>query len=202
MDARERWKIDADRSSLAFHLPHTLLGEISGRFDCWGGRLLLDPVNLEQSAVRIWVELSSIDTGSRRRDEELLRTELFDRLWEPALEFDSDRLEFRPSGAALGGWVTLRAVRARASIEIDSPELNVDASGKPRFVCAARTSLDRKALGMRHAGTAEDWLSDRLLGGKIDIVAHIEASREGSPLVPWALDALQSRVTLAGASAA
>jgi polyisoprenoid-binding protein YceI len=202
MDARERWKIDADRSSLAFHLPHTLLGEISGRFDCWGGRLLLDPVNLEQSAVRIWVEFSSIDTGSRRRDEELLRTELFDRLWEPALEFDGDRLELRPSGATLAGWVTLRAVRTRASIEIHSPLVSVDPSGRPRFVCAARGSFDRKALGLRPSGPAEDWLSDRLLGSTIDIVAHIEASREDSPLVPLTLDALQSRVTLAGASPA
>jgi polyisoprenoid-binding protein YceI len=199
MDARERWKIDADRSSLAFHLPHTLLGEISGRFDCWGGRLLLDPLNLEHSAVRIWVELSSIDTGSRRRDEELLSTELFDHRWEPALEFDSDRLKLRPSGATLDGWVTLRAVRSRASIEIESPLVNVDAGGKPRLVCAARGSFDRKVLGMRHSGSAEHWLSDRLLGGMIEIVAHIEASGESSPLVPLTLDALQSRATLAGA---
>jgi polyisoprenoid-binding protein YceI len=199
MDARESWKIDADRSTLAFHLPHTRLGEISGRFGCWGGRVLLDPVDPQRAAVRIWVELSSIDTGSRHRDEQLLRTELFDHQWEPALEFDGDRLELHPSGATLLGWVSLRAARTRVSFEIGAPLVTVDAGGRPRFVCAARGSLDRSALGMRHAGTAEDWLSDRLLGTKIEIVAHIEALRESSPSVPMTLDSLQSRVMLAGA---
>ena len=200
METPESWKIDADRSTLTFRLPHARLGDIQGRFGCWGGRVLVDAGNPRRSAVRIWVELSSIDTGSRRRDEHILSTEIFDQRWEPALEFDGDSLETDPSaGITLSGWVSLRAFRERARVTLDAPRLELDPSGRPRFVCTARASLDRQGLGLRRPRKIRDWLSDRLLGGTIEIVAHVEAVPESAsqallPLVT--LDALRSRVGL------
>jgi polyisoprenoid-binding protein YceI len=200
VDARESWRIDADRSTLAFHVPHARLEDVSGRFDCWGGRILVDPADPQRTVVGIWVELSSVDTGSRRRDEELLRTELFDQPWEPALNFDSDRLELCPSGATLSGWVSLRAKRTWASIAVDAPQVTIDASGRPRFRCTARASLERKALGLGRSRT-EDWLSDRLLGNQIEILAHVEASRESASPIPFLPDALRSGLLLRAGAA-
>ena len=72
MDIQEHWKIDVERSTLRFSLGHQLLGEIGGQFRCWGGRVSLDEATARKAAVRIWVELSSIDTGSRSRDDNIL----------------------------------------------------------------------------------------------------------------------------------
>jgi len=200
MDTPESWKIDADRATLTFRLPHAGLGDIRGRFCCWGGRVLVDAANVRRSAVRIWVELSSIDTGSRRRDENILSTELFDQRWEPALEFEGDSLDIGPSaGITLSGWVSLRAFRERARVALDAPRLELDPSGRPRFVCTARASLDRQALGLRRSRKISDWLSDRLLGETIEIVANVEAVPESVPQalpLPVTLDALRSRVGL------
>jgi polyisoprenoid-binding protein YceI len=202
MDTRESWKIDGDRSTLTFRLPHTLLGDIHGRFGCWGGRVLVDPAKPQRFAVRIWVELSSIDTGSRRCDEEILNTELFAQRWEPALEFDGDLLEIGPSaGITLAGWLSLRGLRKRASVTIDAPWLGLDPSGRPRLVCTARASLDRQALGLRRPRNVRDWLSDRLLDETIEIVAHVEAAPESAfPALPlrMTLDALLSHLGSAG----
>jgi polyisoprenoid-binding protein YceI len=200
METPESWRIDADRSTLTFRLPHAGLGDIRGRFGCWGGRVLVDAANARRSAVRIWVELSSIDTGSQRRDENILSTELFDQRWEPALEFEGDSLDIGPSdGMTLTGWVSLRAFRERARVVLDAPRLELDPSGKPRFVCTARASLDRRALGLRRSRKVTDWLSDRLLGETIEIVAHVEAVRESASQAlppPVTLEALRSRVGL------
>jgi len=172
----ETWRIDFDRSTLRFRIPHARQGEITGQFDCWGGTVLVDLGDIRRISVRIWVELSSIDTGSRLRDEAILRTELFEQQWEPGLEFDGDRWEIDGAdGIRLIGLLGLRGFRKAISIKIDAPSLEVDPDGRPRFVCTAATSIDRKSLGLQHPRVPGHWLSDLLLGEKIEMVAHIEA---------------------------
>jgi len=187
----ESWKIDFERSTLRFRIPHARLGEITGQFDCWGGKVLVDLTSIHRLAVRIWVELSSINTGSRRRDRAILATELFDQQWEPGLEFDGDRWEIDASDRIqLVGSVGLRGFRKTVSVTVETPTLEVDSAGVPRFVCAARTSIDRRALGLRKPHVAVGWLSDLLLGDRIEMRAHLEAMPESASVVPWVPAAL------------
>lgn len=181
MDTQECWKIDVDHSTLRFTLRHKLLGEIAGQFRCWGGHVQIDPQTPRNAAVRIWVELSSIDTGSPSRDDEILRTELFDQREEPALEFDGERFESDASDhLSLVGWIGLHAFRQKVSVTVEDYALKAGAPGAPRFACMARVSVDRKALGLCKKRGMEHWLNDRLLSDTIDITAHIEATLESS----------------------
>jgi polyisoprenoid-binding protein YceI len=179
MEASERWKIDMDRSTLTFSLAHAAIGQIKGEFRCWGGEAWTDPVDHQKTNVRIWVELSSLETGSRRRDEAILHTELFDQRWEPALEFDGDRLEIGSSDhMTLVGWLALRSLRKQVSLDLTASTLALDRPGAPRFVCTAKASIDRRSLGLRRPRSVKHWLDDRLLGDTIDVVAHVEATRD------------------------
>jgi polyisoprenoid-binding protein YceI len=195
MDSQEHWKIDVDCSTLQFSVRHKLLGEIRGQFRCWGGQLRLDGANPQKAAVRIWVELSSIDTGSRSRDDEILRTDLFDQRWEPALEFDGERLEIDASDhLALVGWLGLHSVRKKIRVAVDAYALEVGALKSPRFACSARASIDRRALGLGRTPGVGHWLSDQLLGDTIDIMARVEAALENPVAAsrPATLAALRS----------
>jgi polyisoprenoid-binding protein YceI len=196
MDSQEQWKIDVEHSTLHFSVRHKLLGEISGEFRCWGGRVRVDELTPQKTAVRIWVELSSIDTGSRSRDDALLRTELFDQRWEPALEFDGERLEVDAADhLALVGWLGLHSLRKEISVAVDAYALEVSASKPARFTCTARASIDRRALGLTRKLGAGHWLSDQLLGDAIDIMARVEATVENPVAAarPATLTALRSR---------
>ena len=181
MKTLERWKIDVERSRLTFSLRHAALGQIRGEFRCWGGEVRLDPASPRAAAVRIWVELSSLETGSRGRDRAILRTELFDQRWEPALEFDGERLEIDSSDRmTLVGWLGLRSLRRQIAIDLTAHRLELDGSGAPRFVCTARASIDRRSLGLKKPRHAAHWLADHLLGDTIELMAHVEATREGA----------------------
>jgi polyisoprenoid-binding protein YceI len=195
MAIQQVWKIDVERSALRFSLRHKLLGEIAGQFRCWGGQVRIDLENPGKADVRIWVELSSIDTGSPSRDDEILRTELFDQRGEPALEFDGERLEVDASDhLRVVGWLGLHAFRKEIAVAVEDYALSAGASESPRFVCTARASVDRKALGLRRKRGVDHWLSDKLLGDTIDIAAHIEATLEsaGASSSPPTLLALRS----------
>jgi polyisoprenoid-binding protein YceI len=176
MDAhrdRECWSIDTEESSLIFSVRHALLGEIRGEFCCWGGRVLLDSCAPSQPSVHVWVDLSSLDTGSRRRNDAILETELFDIQWQPGLVFDGDRIEQTLDGrTTLTGWLDLHCLRQQISIDVTRVPSDEKAA---ELIATARASIDRRAFGLRREATARDWLSERLVDRTIEMTALIVA---------------------------
>jgi polyisoprenoid-binding protein YceI len=172
------WKIDADRSSLTFRLRHGLLGEIRGRFRCWGGYVWLATDDPSSVAVHVWAELSSLDTGSRARNDAIFASELFDVCWEPAIVFDSERFEPGSGGPALAfGWLSLHSFRKRIAVSIEEAGLaEVGPSNGRRFVGSASAAIDRHAFGLRRQRRPRDWLSEKLVGQTIEVTAHVEAT--------------------------
>jgi polyisoprenoid-binding protein YceI len=177
MDTRETWSIDPESSTLGFSLRHKLLGQLSGHFECWGGEILFDREDPRRSRVRIWVDLSSIDTGSEERNEYILSTGLFDMRWEPALVFDSEHVDIDDDqhGAVVGS-LTLQSIRKQIVVDIEGSVPQRDSSGAWRFMGTARASISRAAFGLRRPRRPGDLLSDEMLGDDIEMAAEIEAT--------------------------
>jgi polyisoprenoid-binding protein YceI len=178
MGARERWRIDAERSTLRFHIQHAVLRELGGQFHCWGGMVLFDPDPVRCS-VRVWVDLSSIDTGSMRRDNAILATELFDVIAEPALVFDSLRVEALDADCGVVvGWLALNSYRKQIAVKVERGPTRASPPGTVRLGFTARASIERRALGLHRHRHPRDWLSEQLVGDTIDIAASIELARD------------------------
>jgi polyisoprenoid-binding protein YceI len=172
---RECWSIDIEKSSLSFSLRHALLGKIRGEFRCWGGRVLLDPRAPLQPSVHVWVDLSSLDTGSRRRNDAILETELFDIQWQPGLVFDADRIEqTNDDRAILTGWLGLHCLRKQISVDVTLSRPPGEKAAE--LIATARAAIDRRAFGLRREATARDWLSERFVDRTIEMTAHIVAT--------------------------
>jgi polyisoprenoid-binding protein YceI len=173
--ARDLWKLDPDHSTLTFTLRHALLGEIHGQLPCWGGRVVLDSENPTDLSVHVWADLSSLDTGSRRHNDALLGTELFDTQWQSALVFDSDRVEVADGDETIvEGWLSLGSYRRQVCVSVPSVSALAVDSGPPRLVATARATIDRHQFGLRRQKRARDWLSERLVDRQIDVAAHVE----------------------------
>jgi polyisoprenoid-binding protein YceI len=182
MDVRERWRIDPDRSTLSFSIGHAVLGKISGEFHCWGGVALLDKVDLQRSAVRIWVDLSSVDTGSEKRDRDILASELFDLALEPALMFDSERVVMVGVGeGVVVGRLAVHTLGKEIAVAVQANAPRRDDRGTWHLAFTARTSIDRGALGMRRNRDVSDWLGEKVMGRTIDIAAYVEVARADGP---------------------
>ena len=156
MDARERWRVDSERSTLTFSIRHAFLRQIRGQFHCWGGLVLLDRARPRGTTVRMWVDLSSIDTGSAKRDKEFLATELLEPQWEPGLVFDSERVDIAGVEGGVEGGIEGGVIIGKLALHGSAREITVavepgvprgGASGARRLVYTARTSIDRGAFG-------------------------------------------------------
>ncbi len=186
VETRESWRIDETHSTLTFRLRHLALPDIEGHFDCWGGVVLLDRSEPDRSAVRLWVDLSSIETGSAKLDAAILETELFDLHWEPAVVFDSTSVEIDDAGhATVIGQLAVHTFRHEVRVVIEARDPRREDAGARRLVYVARASVDRATFGLRRRRHIVDWLAERCLANAIEIAAHVEIARDlGTTLDP------------------
>jgi polyisoprenoid-binding protein YceI len=183
--ARDLWKLDPERSSLTFTLRHALLGEIRGQLRCWGGRVLLESEDPMELSVHVWADLSSLDTGSKRRNDTLLETELFDSQWQSALVFDSERVEAAGGDkAVVEGWLGLGSYWKRISVSVESASALAVDSGPPHIVATAHATIDRHQFGLLRKRRGRDWLSERLVDRQVDVAAHLELIPVASAVAP------------------
>jgi polyisoprenoid-binding protein YceI len=186
VETRERWRIDDTRSTLSFRVRHMALPDIEGHFGCWGGVMLLDRSDPVRSTVRLWVDLSSIETGSPRRDAAIFATELFDLHWEPAVVFDSTRVDVHDDRhATLIGQLAVHTFRHEVRVAIEGHAPRREDAGARRLAYSAHASVDRATFGLRRRRHIVDWLAERFLAEAIEIAAEVELTRDfGSALEP------------------
>jgi polyisoprenoid-binding protein YceI len=174
---RSEWRIDPDRSTLRFSLRHIIVHEIRGSFTRWGGGLSLDETDPNRSAVRVWVDLASIDTGEPSRDDHVRSPEFFDVERFPRAHFASSAI-VTPAGEppTVRGMLDLHGVRREVTLQVTERRPAADAEGPDgpaRLIFTVKGRLDRREFGLR-------WNQDLdaggiVLGDEIVVAAHIEA---------------------------
>ena len=86
--AGETYKFDSAGSTIGFEVHH-FVGTAKGKFRRFSGTINLDRDHPENSSVSVRIEVKSIDTGIRKRDEHLDSAEFFDAAKFPEITFKS-----------------------------------------------------------------------------------------------------------------
>ncbi len=86
--ANETFKFDASRSTIGFSV-HQFLGTTNGKFTQFSGTIDLDRQHPEASSVSARIQVSSINTGIKKRDDHLRSAEFFNVAKFPELTFKS-----------------------------------------------------------------------------------------------------------------
>ncbi|HVT08462.1 MAG TPA: YceI family protein [Polyangia bacterium] len=171
----ERWEIDATRSALRFQLRHIVVQQIRGRFERWGGTLLVDRQQPWLSTVRVWVDLASITTDDLERDTHVRSSEFLDVTRFPRAEFESTNVEIPDGEIVIEGVLRLHGIAHDVEIRAQAGPSATGPDGRQRTTYTARTVLDRQSFGLH-------WNQDLDVGGivvgdEVEIVASIEAVR-------------------------
>src|SRR4051812_40904696 len=109
------YRVEAAHSSIAFDIP--FLGHpVHGRFDDIRGTIVYTPQDLVRSSVTIAIATSSINTGSKHRDEHLRSSDFFDAASYPTIFFTSRTIQRTPNGFVVSGPLTMHGVTRDVSI--------------------------------------------------------------------------------------
>ncbi|MER5361726.1 YceI family protein [Streptomyces sp. NPDC002785] len=138
------WEVEPMHSQIGFTARHIGMARIHGRFNTFAGAVRIAD-RMENSAMHVIIDASSIDTNVQMRDDHLRSSDFLDVGRYPTLEFYSDRFVHR-GGTRWGvtGALTLHGVSRTVTLDTQYLGLGNGLEGETRAACRATTELHRE----------------------------------------------------------
>ncbi|MGZ4982963.1 MAG: YceI family protein [Chthoniobacterales bacterium] len=152
----DTYKIDAAHSRVAFSVHH-LLGTARGEFHKFNGTIEVDRQQPERSSVNITIEVASIDTQIKKRDNHLLGADFFDAAKFPEITFRSRNVkQTAPDSGDVRGDLNMHGVVRPITLHVKllTPASNGAIPARTRW-SVTTDPIHRKDFGLMFSGTAE-----------------------------------------------
>ncbi|MFE7711462.1 YceI family protein [Streptomyces sp. NPDC057486] len=138
------WEIEPNHSQIGFTARHIGLARIHGRFNTFAGAIRIAD-RMEDSAMHVIIDASSIDTNVQMRDDHLRSGDFLDVGRYPTMEFYSDRFVHRGGSRwGVSGALTLHGVSRTVMLDTQYLGLGNGLEGETRAACRATTELHRE----------------------------------------------------------
>jgi len=116
--ANESYRFDQARSTIGFRV-HQFLGTTNGKFTQFSGGIDLDSQHPEHSSVSARIQVSSIDTGIKKRDDHLRSPEFFNVAKYREITFKSRSVkQTGPQSGDIMGDLTLHGVTKPVTLRV------------------------------------------------------------------------------------
>jgi polyisoprenoid-binding protein YceI len=156
------YRLDADRSTIRFSVRELGLIKVAGTFAVHDGTVTVaaDP---RRSGVTATVDMASVQTGNRRRDNDLRSKRFLDTGRYPEMSFAGTGLAPDPDGSwRLTGTLAVHGVTTPVTLTVLASASTMDG-----MRCRATARVDRYACGV----TAGKGLIGRYVDVELDITA-------------------------------
>jgi polyisoprenoid-binding protein YceI len=173
--ADETYKFDQARSTIGFRV-HQFLGTTNGRFTQFSGSIELDRQHPDQSSVSARIQVSSIDTRIKNRDDHLRSEEFFNVAKFPEMTFKSRSVkETGPQSGDISGDLTMHGVTKPITLHVKlATPLTGEASLQRTRWEVTTEPLKRRDFGLMF-GSATEAVSG--ISQDVAIKIEIEAKR-------------------------
>jgi len=116
--AKESYKFDPSSSTIGFSV-HQFLGTTRGKFASFSGRIEVDRERPENSSVTAQIDVRSIDTQIKKRDDHLRSAEFFNVEKFPRITFKSRSVKRTgPQGGDILGDLTMHGVTKPVTLHV------------------------------------------------------------------------------------
>ena len=167
------YSVDASHSGIGFQIKHMTISKVNGSFGEFAGTFSFtegDPASWQVSAT---IQIASIDTGNKDRDEHLLKEDFFDVAKYPTMEFKSTGVKMTSeSEGVLQGELTMHGVTKTVELELEYNGSVVDPWGNERAGFSATGKINRKEWGLSYNSVME--AGGLTLGEDVKITLDIE----------------------------
>src|SRR6202165_1513607 len=111
------WTIDPVHSEVGFSVRHMMVSKVRGRFGVFSGDIVTGESPLD-SSVTATIDLSSIDTGNKDRDNHLRSADFFEVDAHKAMTFRSTRVRRDGEDYMVDGELTLKSITKPISLRL------------------------------------------------------------------------------------
>jgi polyisoprenoid-binding protein YceI len=142
-----RWQIDPGHTEVAFIGRHFMLTKVRGRFTGVSGAIVVadDP---GESTAEITIDMASVDSGSKDRDDHLRSPDFFDTGRHPTASFSGRAAGWQGPRGLLAGELTIRGITRPVTLRAEFLGHVADPWGGQRAVFTAEGTLNREDWGL------------------------------------------------------
>jgi polyisoprenoid-binding protein YceI len=141
------WTIDPGHADVGFVGRHFGLTKIRGRFTGVAGTVTIAD-DIEQSGVEVTIDMATVDSGDRTRDDHLRSVDFFDVENYPAATFVSTALTTTGAAGTLTGDLTIKDVTRQVQLNVEFLGQVTDPWGNDRIVFSASAVINREDWGL------------------------------------------------------
>lgn len=172
------WKIDTAHSSADFAIRHMMISNVKGRFPKVEGTVDYDGKDLKGLKVEADIDVSSVDTGDKGRDEHLKSPDFFDTSKFPKMTFKSKKVKkLGKDKFSMIGDLTIKGVTKEVVLQVDGPSSEVkDMKGNQRVGASATTTIKRKDFGITWNKAMDN--GGAVVGDDVKVSLEVEAVKQ------------------------
>ena len=148
--AQSIWSIDPAHSAAQFQVKHLMISTVRGEFGKVSGTVSFDGKNLSTVKVEAVIDVGSISTREKKRDDHLKSPDFFDAAKFPTITFKSKRVKnVKGSNFELVGDLTMRGVTREMTLEVEATPVVKGMGGESRIGATATARLNRQDFGIK-----------------------------------------------------
>ncbi len=171
--------IDPDHSVAAFAIRHLGIAMVRGMFHKLSGCVYFDADDVARSTVEAEIDVTSLSTGIRKRDDHVLSEEMLDAAKYPTIIFKSTRVVPQAKGKAkVHGELTIHGVTRQVVLDVEHfGPVKSPWGGEVSVGFTAATKLNRRDFGVNWGDDVLE--TGGLVAGKdVEVTLDIEADLE------------------------
>ncbi len=175
---REVWNIDTAHSLLEFSVKHMMISRAKGAFNNFGAVIEANPNDLTDAKIEFEVDLGSIDTRNKDRDDHLRSSDFFDIETHPKMTFIATDIKKKSKdNYDVTGDLTIRDVTRPVTVDVHFEGVSKDPmSGNEAAGFTGKTKISRKDFGLTWNVALET--GGVLVGDEVTINIEVEAQKQ------------------------
>ncbi|CAN5304337.1 YceI family protein [soil metagenome] len=172
------WKIDSAHTTADFSVRHLMISNVKGHFSKVSGTVDYDGKDLKSLKIDAAIEIASVDTGEKGRDEHLKGADFFDATKFPTMTFKSKKVKSAGKGKfTVTGDLTLKGVTKEVTLDVEGPTEEIkDMQGGTRIGASATTKINRKDFGVSWNKALDNGSS--VVGDDVKVSIDVEAVKQ------------------------
>lgn len=144
------WTVDKAHSEVGFSVKHMMISKAKGTFDDFDAKIHADVEDLTGADIEVTIDISSINTRNKDRDDHLSSADFFDAETYPKMTFTAK--EIKKTGGnnyEVTGDLTIKDTTKPATLDVTFEGQSKDPmSGNLVAGFSGSTSINRKEFGL------------------------------------------------------
>jgi len=174
-----KWIIDPDHACATFAVRHFMIANVVGLFGGITGVVSFDPSDIARLSAEAEIDVSTLSSANKARDEHLLSPDFFDAAKYPRMLFKTKRVEaIGKNRAKITADLSIRGITRPVSFEVEClGPVKSPFSGKSSIGFRGVAKIDREDYGIAFDHSMEG--GGLVVGKEVEITFELQADHEG-----------------------